>query len=119
MTNVSIGREPVEDLASFFGLEIQGHAAFVPMQVLEVGAMTAAEIAGRILAGRLDLDHVCAPVGHLPRDGRSGTRPGQIEDRVVGKNLFHRVTAVIYLNRHPSRSILTFSVLLGEAGMRP
>ena len=58
-------------------LEVERHAALVAMQVLEVGAVAAAE---SFFTRRLDFDDLGAPVGELPHAGRAGPHPRQVDD---------------------------------------
>ena len=61
-------------------LQVEREAALVAVQVLEVGSVAPA--AGRVdagAAGRLDLDHVGAPVGELAHRRRSGAVRGEVE----------------------------------------
>jgi len=72
----------VEDLPSFFGLEIDSHAFFAPVKELEVqldlalvildnkrGAVETDQASLPVTPDRLDLDNVGAPIRH---DGRRG-----------------------------------------------
>jgi hypothetical protein len=61
------------------------------MQVLKVGTVAAsAQSAGLVKIGRLDLDHIRAPVGELAHTGRPGSRPGQIEDPETAESVAGR-----------------------------
>src|SRR3546814_12550849 len=66
---------------------VERDRTFVPMQVLEVEAVTRpAEPFARLALGRLlDLDHVRPPVGELTDAGRSGAAARQIENLETGK----------------------------------
>ena len=68
-------------MESPFGvLEIQGCAALVPMQVLEVGPVSRpAEISLAQAFRCLDHEHVGPPIGQLPSGRRSSPDPGEIE----------------------------------------
>ena len=72
---------------AFLRFQIDGDAALVAMQVLEVGAV--ARPAGRVarveVLGRLDLDDVRSPVSKLADAGRSRADPGEIEHREAGQ----------------------------------
>jgi len=49
------------------------------MQILKIGTV-AFTAQTRVTLGRLDLDHVGAPVGELAYTGRPGAHPRQIDD---------------------------------------
>ena len=68
--DVGTPRQREEDLAAARVLQVERDAALVAVQVLEVGAVAAA--AGDVVvgAGRLDADHLGAPVGELAHRGR-------------------------------------------------
>ncbi len=72
---------PQQDLAPGLRLEVEGQAALVAVQVLEVGAgaRAAQRMAVRPWVGHLDLDHVGAPVGQLAHAGGAGAHPGEVE----------------------------------------
>src|SRR5207253_7557568 len=72
-------------------LEVDRHVQLVAMQVLVVGTEPVG--AGRLAlrpAWYFDLDHLGAPVGELPRAGRTGAMQGQVEDgEVLKRQLCH------------------------------
>ena len=79
--HVGLLDEALEHGAPFGRLQVQGEAALVAMQILEVDPVPRA--AGRIRAlerrRRLDLEDVRAPIGELPNGRRAGADPRQIE----------------------------------------
>src|SRR5690606_32899245 len=62
-------------------LQVERDRALVPMRVLVVGAVLAAQrvVAAHVL-GHLDLDHVGAPVGELAAGSRTGANLGEVDD---------------------------------------
>ena len=70
-------------------LEVEGHAALVAMQVLEVRPVTRAALRFAFLQARrrLDLDDVGTPIGELADAGRPGTHAREVEDGEAGKGL--------------------------------
>ena len=84
--DVGLLRQLEEDRLAFLGLQIEGQAALVAMQVLEIEpvAPRAGDIAPR-LARRLDLDDIGAPIGELADRGRPGAGMTQIENGKTGE----------------------------------
>src|SRR5262245_24461286 len=80
--NIGIFRQLEEDLAPFRALEVEGHRALLPVQVLKVNAVAVPP--HTIAVGRawwLDLDHVGAPARELAHCGRTCTMRREVEDR--------------------------------------
>src|SRR5262249_49176853 len=79
-----------EDVPPFLALEVEGHCALVAVEVLEVEAVPAATNNIAVCrAGRLDLDHLGAPVRQLTHGSGSGAvrrevEHGQLCERHVG-----------------------------------
>src|SRR5215472_5914381 len=84
--DVSLFRQLEEDRFALLRLQVQGQAALVAMQVLEIEAIAAGagDIASR-LTRWLDLDHIGAPIGELTNRRRTGTGMTQIEDGKAGE----------------------------------
>src|SRR5207253_2433646 len=75
-----------ENSLALLGLQVEGQAALVAMQVLEIEPV--APRAGHVASGLarlLDLDHVGAPIGELPNRSRPGAGMTQIENGEAGK----------------------------------
>src|ERR1019366_3902446 len=70
-------------------LEVEGHAALVAMQVLEIRplAWAARALAFLQTLRRLDLDDVGAPIGELAHASRPGTHAREVENGEAGKGL--------------------------------
>jgi hypothetical protein len=87
--HVCLVGQTFECLEPTLRLQVQGHAALVAMQVLEVGPVARPAEAIVAVAGlrQLDLDHVGAPVGELPHGRWPRARPRQIEDGEAGQGL--------------------------------
>ena len=70
-----------KDREPLFGLQIEGQAALVPMQVLEVEpvAPRPGHIAA-VIAAPLDLDDIGAPIGELAHRGRPGAGVSKVEN---------------------------------------
>jgi hypothetical protein len=89
--DIGLCRQFHEDFEPLLAFQVEGDRALVAVQVLEVGAVAAA--AGRVgmLAGRLDLDHIGAPVRKLPHRGRAGAVGGQVDHRkAIERQRCHR-----------------------------
>src|SRR5205085_824758 len=54
--------------------------SLIAMQILEIGTVAAAARRVGVLARRLDLDHIGAPIGELAHRGRAGAVGGQVND---------------------------------------
>jgi hypothetical protein len=79
-------REPQDDLAAGRLLHVDGDAALVRMQVLEVGAAAPAD-AVVVFAGHLHLDDLRAHLGQLADTGRARASAGEIEHADMGQRL--------------------------------
>src|SRR5262249_14886321 len=78
--HVGVADEALEDRHALGLSEVQRHAALVPVQVLEVEALTlAADAVAVAAAGHLDLDGVRAPVDELAHARRAGAGAREIE----------------------------------------
>ena len=79
--HVGLLDQSLEQFQAFGGLQVEGNALLVAVQVLEIG--TQAWATERVIAfhglGKLDLDGVGAPVGQLPHTGRPGPHPGEVQ----------------------------------------
>ena len=77
-----------EDFLPLRAFQVERQRPLVAVQILEIGAVAAA--AGRVgmLAGRLDLDDIGAPIGELPHRGRTGAMRGQIDHPVAVERQF-------------------------------
>ena len=79
--HIGLLREPQQQRAPGLVLEVDGDAALVAVQILEIAAVAGA--ANRVAAlqplRRFDLDDIGAPIGELARAGRPRTHPRQIE----------------------------------------
>ena len=70
-----------EDRETLCGLQIEGQAALVAMQVLEIEPVAArAGHVPAIIAAALDLDDVGAPISELAHRGRPGTGMSEVEN---------------------------------------
>ena len=74
-----------KDRVSLVALQVEGHAALVAMQVLEVESMPAGACGVVAGARRLNFDRVCAPVGELPDRRGTGAVRRQVENRQTFK----------------------------------
>src|SRR5205823_3760383 len=65
-----------------FVLQVEGHAALVAVEVLEVRSLarTARRIAGVHARRGFDLDHIGTPIGELAHRRGAGANPCQIEN---------------------------------------
>src|SRR6185369_2502708 len=83
-------READERIASRRRLEIEDDPALAAVDGVErraFGADRAGHAAGRIAAGRLDLDHIRAQIAQLHRAIRPGHHLGDVEDSDAVKGL--------------------------------
>ena len=87
--DVGLFDQPLEGRETLRRFQIERHAAFVALKILEVGAFarTARPLAFREMRRRLDLDDVGAPVGELAHAGRPRAHARQIENGEAGKGL--------------------------------
>src|SRR4051794_16451694 len=89
--DIGLFDELEEDFLPLRALQIERQRPLVAVQILEIGTVAAA--AGRIgmLAGRLDLDDIGAPIGKLSDGGRPRPMRGQIDHPVaVERQIRHR-----------------------------
>jgi len=82
--------QPMQRLAAFIALEIEGERALVAVEVHELAGQLAAvrlaaERAQQVAAGRFHLDHVGAVVGEKQRRRGSDHDGGEIDDTNAGK----------------------------------
>jgi hypothetical protein len=84
--DVGLFDQPLERGEALRRLQIERHAAFVALKILEVGAFArpARALALGQVGRRLDLDDIGAPVAQLAHASRAGSDPGQIEDSEAG-----------------------------------
>ena len=108
--DVSGGQQLVEQRPSGFGLEIEGEAALVAMQVLKVGTVAgSAQFVVAALGRRLDADHIGAPIRKLADRGRTGARHRQIEHTdVIQRQHARQRSAVARPSPSPSHRSSSF-----------
>ena len=87
--HVGLFDQPLEHREPLRRFQIERHAAFVALKILEVGAFarTARTFAFGEMRRRLDLDDVGAPIGELAHASRARAHARQIEDGKAGKSL--------------------------------
>ena len=75
-----------KDRLALLGLQVEGQAALVAVQILKVKALAsrAGDIAPRF-ARRLDLDHIGAPIGELAHRCRPGASMTEVENSEAGQ----------------------------------
>src|SRR5262249_46365949 len=75
-----LGGEAAKGCSSRRRFEVEGNAAFVAMQVLEIRALACTTQTFRRVQvfGELDLDDIGAPIGQLAHRGRAGAHAGKI-----------------------------------------
>ena len=76
--------QTVHDGEAVRGFEVEGEAALVTVEVLEVGAVAGAAQAG-IAVGGFDLDDIGAPVRELADAGRAGADAREVDDLEAGE----------------------------------
>ena len=81
---VGVAHQALQDRHALCGLQVERHAAFVAVQVLEVRAMPFAAHSC-IALRRLDLDDFSAPIGKLPHRSRPGADAGQVDHLEAGE----------------------------------
>ena len=84
-------------------LEVEGEAALVAVQVLEVGPVPRPAQPAVALGG-FDLDHLGAPVGELAHRRGSGAHARQIEDLEAGERQLAHESSTIWVMRRGSNS---------------
>src|SRR6185437_13890795 len=87
--DVRLCDQPPEGGKPLRRFQVERHAAFVALKILEVGAFARAArpLAFGQMRRRLYLDDIGAPVAELPHAGRARTDAGEIEDGKTGKGL--------------------------------
>jgi hypothetical protein len=85
--NIGVADQPAKNFDPLRRFEIEGQAALVAVQVLEIRpvARPAHRLARTGFGRCLDLDHPGAPIGKLTHRGRTGAHPRQVEHREAGE----------------------------------
>jgi hypothetical protein len=90
--DVGVPDQRLDGLAAGWRADVQHDRALAPVVQFEdrVGGLIRAdgveEAAHRIAVGRLDLDHVGAPVGHDPSRAGGGDIGGQLDDPQIAQH---------------------------------
>ncbi len=99
--DIAIAYQLLEDGHALWLSQVQGQAALVAMQVLEVEAVAVtAHAITRAPAGHLDLDGPGTPIHQLPHTGRARPSAGEIEDREPSQG--KRAAVVSHAGQSPS-----------------
>src|SRR6185312_10595911 len=81
--DVGLCHQLLEDGDALLRFEVERDGALVAVEILEIRRVACSALQ-RVLADRLDLDDVGAPIGELPHAGRPGPHAGKI-DNLVGR----------------------------------
>src|SRR3954467_7971053 len=82
--DVGVAHEPAQHLCVGFRLHVEGNGPLVPVDQLPPQTLAVTGVAPRQVAqavttvGTLDLDHICAEVGEIPRTVGTGEHHRQI-----------------------------------------